>query len=110
MAVHWRLKTHLATKHGIYGATAFQRLIVKKTGVLISLQNLCNYLEKKPKMIPLQTMELLITALGCRIEDFCHITPGSYSLPSIPKKLSCKNTPLSKRASKNFPDPEDYKP
>ena len=60
MAVHWRLKTHLATKHGIYGATAFQRLIVKKTGVLISLQNLCNYLEKKPKMIPLQTMELLI--------------------------------------------------
>lgn len=110
MAIHWRLKTYLAIKHGIYGATAFQKLIVRKTGVLISLQNLCNYIEKKPKMIPLQTMELLITALGCRIEDFCHITPCSSFMPKIPKKLSYKNTPLSKRSGKTFPNPEDYKP
>ena len=108
MAIHWRLKTYLATKHGIFGAVALQKLITKKTGILISVQNLCNYLEKKPKMIPLHTMELFITALECQLEDFCHITPNTASLPPSPKKLAYKNTPLSKRAIKAFPDPKDY--
>jgi len=63
VTIHWRLKTYLTTKHGIYGAVALQKIIANKTGVLISVQNLCNYLEKKPKQIPLQTMELFVTAL-----------------------------------------------
>jgi len=86
MAIHWRLKTYLATKHGIYGAVAFQKIIVKKTGVLISIPNLCHYLEKKPKLLPLKTMELFITALECQLEDFCQVRPLKDS-PSEMEKL-----------------------
>ena len=108
MAIHWRLKTYLATQHGIYGAVAFQKRIAQKTGVLISVQNLGNYLKKKPKILPLKTMELMVTSLDCKLEDFCQITPTQIQLPSTPKKLAHQNTPLSKRAVKDFPDPQDY--
>jgi DNA-binding Xre family transcriptional regulator len=108
VAISWRLKTYLATRHGIYGAVSLQQRVVKKTGVLISVQNLCNFLEKKPKMIRLQTIEILVTALECKLEDFCKITPTELKNPSSPRKLSYQNTPLSKRGMKSFPDPEDY--
>jgi hypothetical protein len=108
MAISWRLKTYLATKHGIYGAVALQQQVVKKTGVLISVQNLCNFLEKKPKMLRLETIELLVTALDCRLEDFCKITPSDAKLPTSARKLSYQNTPHSKRGIISFPDPENY--
>jgi DNA-binding Xre family transcriptional regulator len=112
MAIHWRLKTYIATRHGIYKAVTFQKIIVRKTGVLISIQNLCNYLEKKPKSIRLKTIEILCTALDCELGDFCEVKP----LPSIKpgsaeagaRKLSYQNTPLSKRAVRDFPDPKAY--
>ena len=74
MAIVWRLKTYLATQHGIHTAVAFQKLIVKKTGILVSAQNIRNYLGKKPKILPLQTIELIVTALGCELHDFCRVT------------------------------------
>jgi hypothetical protein len=30
MAISWKLKTYVSTKHGIFSATALQKLIVKK--------------------------------------------------------------------------------
>ena len=110
MSIHWRLKSYLATKHGIYGAVSFQKKIVKQTGTLISVQNLCNYLEKKPKNIPLQTIELFCTALNCELQDFCEVKPSTstHSGSDTPKKLSYQNTPLTKRAARDFPDPKDY--
>lgn len=108
MAVHWRLKTFLSTKHGIYRATQLQKRIVKKTGVLISLQNICNYLNTKPKAIRLKTLELIVTALECDLSDFLEIKPAKTD-PGETKKLSYQNTPISKRAVKNFPNPKEYK-
>lgn len=106
MAIHWRLKTYLATKHGIYRINTFQKLIVKKTGVLISQQNLCQYM-KAPKTLRLTTIEILCSALECELSDFCTVAPGSMK-PDKPRKLSFQNTPLSKRAARNFPNPTDY--
>ena len=106
MAVHWRLKTYLATKHGIYRINTFQKLIVKKTGVLISAQNLSQYM-KSPKTLRLTTIEILCSALECELSDFCTVGPGTMKPESL-RKLSFQNTPLSKRAAKNFPNPSDY--
>jgi DNA-binding Xre family transcriptional regulator len=108
MAIHWRLKTYLATSHGIYRATVLQKRIVKKTGVLISVQNLRSYMNKKPKAIRLKTLELLITALECKMSDFLDIKPAEFSVGET-KKLSYQNTPLSKRSVTQFPDPKDYR-
>lgn len=106
MAVHWRLKTYLATKHEIYRISTFQKLIVKKTGVVISFQNLSQYM-KAPKTLRLTTIEILCSALECKLNDFCTVGPGAMK-PEKLRKLSFQNTPLSKRAAKNFPDPTDY--
>lgn len=106
MAIHWRLKTYLATKHGIYRISLLQKLIVKKTGVLISAQNLSQYL-KAPKTLRLTTIEILCSALECELNDFCTVAPASMK-PEKVRKLSFQNTPLSKRATKHFPNPADY--
>jgi len=111
MAIHWRLKSYLTSQRGLFKATELQKRILQKTGVMISLQNICNYMNKKPSSLNLKTMEILCTALNCELKDFFEIKPSEALLKSKdqPTKLSWKNTPISKRAKKNFPDPEDYK-
>ena len=106
MAIHWRLKTYLAHQ-GIYSATGLQRKIVDKTGVLISIQNLCNYLNAKPRTLRLHTMELICTALDCELQAFCEVKSGIAKLAEV-KKLAYGNTPPAKRAVKQFPDPKEY--
>lgn len=112
MAIQWRLKSFLSSQRGIYKAVELQKRVVKKTGILISLQNLCNYMNKKPVIIRLTTLELLCTALDCELSDFCKLTPNQdlcREAGQEAKKLSAKNTPFTKRAVKNFPEPKDYK-
>ncbi|MEO5968818.1 MAG: hypothetical protein ABIQ95_02735 [Bdellovibrionia bacterium] len=109
MTIVWRLKTYLAAQHGVHTAVALQKLIVRKTGVLVSAQNIRNYLGKKPKILPLKTMELIVTALGCELHDFCRVTASkTIQADGEVKKHSYQNTPTSKRAGKNFPNPSDY--
>ena len=112
MAINWRLKTFLAQKKGIFKATELQKRIVKKTGVLISLQSLCNFIGKKPVAIRFKTLELICTALDCELNDFCTISPSEALLQEGKnaeiKKLSWQNTPFSKRHKNHFPDPKEY--
>jgi DNA-binding Xre family transcriptional regulator len=107
MAISWRLKSYIAKKQGIYTATALQKFIVKKTGTLISIQNLCNYLNRKPPVIRLTTIEIICSDLECNLSAFCQVRPAVFKANKV-KRLSYKNTPLSKRATKSFPDPGDY--
>ena len=58
MAVNWHLKTYLARSHGIYRPTDLQKLVAKKTKVLISIPNLSKLLRRKPSSVKLKTMEL----------------------------------------------------
>ncbi|MBC8548768.1 MAG: helix-turn-helix transcriptional regulator [Candidatus Brocadiales bacterium] len=108
MSVHWRLRSHLSQKHSIYNATSFQKKIIKKTGIIISLPNLCKMINKKPKIIRLETMEVICSALGCELHEFMEVKPKTYKDKEHTKKLSYKNTPHNKRGVKNFPDPKDY--
>lgn len=108
MAINWRLKTYLAVEHSIFSATTLQKMIIKATGTIISLPTLCNYINKKPKKIPLKTIELICSTLKCNLSDFCNVGPNATSKPRNKKKLSYKNTPNSKRAVNSFPNPKDY--
>ncbi|MCK5062281.1 helix-turn-helix transcriptional regulator [Candidatus Parcubacteria bacterium] len=108
MAINWRLKTHLSIKHAIYTVADFRKLICKKTGVIISLQNLTNMVNKRPKQIRLETMELICSALNCSLHDILEIRPKQFKKINDKKKLSFKNTPHSKRSLNVFPDPKDY--
>ena len=108
MAINWRLKTYLFTKHSISSITELRKVISKKTGIVISLQNLSNIVNKKPVQIRLGTMEIICSALDCHLSDFLEIKPKNYQKSEEKRKLSFKNTPHSQRAKKAFPEPKDY--
>lgn len=107
MAITWKLKT-LASSKGIYRARDLQKRIAQKTGVLVSLQNICNLLNGKPQSVKLKTIEIICTTLDCKMSDFCDITAGKFD-SSQTRKLSFRNTPQSSRGKADFPDPEDYR-
>lgn len=108
MPIQWNLKNYLSKKHGIYSATELKKAITVKTGVVISLQNLCNHLNSTPTMIRLATIEIICSALNCKLDAFCQITPGEKKKKDN-EKLSYKNTPLAKRGIHQFPNPADYR-
>jgi DNA-binding Xre family transcriptional regulator len=108
MAIHWTFKQYLVSKHQIYTSTELQKRIVKATGVVISVAQLCKLVNGRPKQIRIETAEILCSALSCELHDFLKITSKSMN-PSQKRKLSYKNTPRCKIAVKAFPAPEDYK-
>lgn len=106
MAIHWRLKTLLSTKHAIFSAVGLQKKIIKETGIRISLQNICKLINRKPTLLRLETAEIICTALHCQLSAFLEIK-GKTGHKITPCKLSYKNTPLGKRTS-HVPNPKDY--
>jgi len=108
MAISWRLKTYLLTKHSIYKIVDLQKIIIKKTGIKISLQNLSKIIGKRPSQIRLETFEIICTALNCNLSDFLEIKPKKYKKIGKVKKLSFKNTRHDMRGTNTFPNPEDY--
>ena len=107
MSIEWKLKKYLAENHAIFSVTAFKSVIAENTGTIISLQNLCNYINSKPKMIRLETIQIICSALNCKLDDFCKISPEENKKKEG-VKLSYKNTPHSKRGAHQFPNPQDY--
>lgn len=107
MSIEWKLKSVLAARVGIYTARDLQRLIVKKTGVLITIANLCNYIHGKPKRLNLETIELIVSAIDCELSIFCEIKPKVFRTKST-RKLGAKYIPKSKVGKLNFPDPRQF--
>jgi DNA-binding Xre family transcriptional regulator len=108
MAIRWTFKSFLALKHQIYSATDLQKRIVKETGIVISVSQLCKLVNRTPAMIRFETAEILTSALNCELSDFLAISAKKMN-PAQQKKLSYKNTPRSKIGVKAFPAPSDYK-
>ena len=105
--IKWRLKSFLSEKKQIYSVTELQKHIVKKTGVVISLANLCKLVNGTPSMLRLSTIEIICSSLECDLQSILQITPKKMN-PEKRRKLSFKNTPKSKIGLKNFPNPSDY--
>lgn len=93
--------------HGIYTVTELRKVIIKKTGYIISIGNLCKYVNHTPTMLKLETAEIICSALGCELSDFFKIRPKKFKNISR-KKLSYKNTPKKMIGIDSFPDPENY--
>lgn len=105
--IKWKLKSFLAEKHQLYSVTGLQKRIVKKTGIAISLGNLCKLVNGRPEMLRLSTIEIICTALDCELKDFLQVGAKAMN-PDRPRKLSYKNTPKGKIGVKSFPSPSDY--
>ena len=105
--IKWKLKSYLSEKHQIYSVTELQKQIVKKTGVVISVANLCKLVNGQPLLLRLSTIEIVCSALGCNLNDFLSVSAKEMN-PTKRRKLSFKNTPKSKIATQNFPAPSNY--
>lgn len=108
MGISWSFKSYLVKKHHIYTVTELQKKLVKKTGFVISIANLCRYVNGKPKRLDLKTIEIICTALDCEFTNFIKVTPSKKFKAAKRKKLSYKNTPKCKIGVKSFPNPDDY--
>jgi DNA-binding Xre family transcriptional regulator len=108
MAINWKLKTYMIRSHSIFSLVDLQKKISNRTGVIISIQNLSNMTNKRPKQIRLETIELICSALNCKLSDILEVKPKEFSLNGNKQKLSYKNTPHAKRGVKAFPNPKDY--
>lgn len=107
MAVNWRLKTYLAKSHNIFKAADLRRKIIEETNIQISKQQICNLLNGKPKSIKLKTIEVICTALNCKLSDFCEVKFGKIKSDRL-KKLSFETTTYKARCKSNLPNPRDY--
>jgi len=100
----------MAAKFQLYRLVDVQKRVIDRCGIKISLQQLSELVNKKPKSLRLSTMEIICTALDCKLSDFCEVQPNRIVAKKRKKvrKLSPSHAPLSKKNLKEFPDPNDY--
>lgn len=110
MTVKWSLKRFIASSEEVYNVTGFQALIQERTGVRVSLQQLCNLVNRKPKSIRISTIEIICSALNCKLSDFLEVEKSERILKRRKKtrKLAVQNTPKSKLSLEFPPNPYDY--
>lgn len=108
MPIKWNLKRYLAAKHHIYSAKELQRLVIKKTGIIISHANICKLVNNEPRQLNLKTVEIICSALSCELSDFFNVTPKNFSKKDNPRKLSPSKAPITRILKNEFPIPENY--
>ncbi len=107
MTIKWKLKSYLSNTHSIYKIIEFKKKIEKETGIIISPQNLSKYVNKRPQLLNLDTIQIICSALQCSLGDLLEILPSNKSKKKK-RKLSYKNTPHCKQNINSFPDPNNY--
>lgn len=80
MPLIWNLKKWLAVEHDIYRPSELQQVLADKAGVQLSVQALSALTNGKPEAFRVQTIQALCDALGCKLSDFCDITPNLSSV------------------------------
>ena len=100
MAISWKLKTYLSITHSIYTLVDLQKKIALKTGFIISSQNLGNIVNHRPKQIRLETIEIICSALDCKLDDFLEIKPKKINNINDKQKLSYQR--YSQRQARNI--------
>ena len=77
MPVRWNLKRWLAVERNIYRPSQLRTLLLRKTGLEISLQAVSTLVNETPGALRLRTMQALCNTLDCKLSDFCEIYPDT---------------------------------
>ena len=94
MPAIWNLRGWLKER-GITRASEVRRIVHERTGRMLSNQAVCDLLNKQPKMVRVETSQLLCDAFYCCLSDFFEVKPRAASRfhgkrPCPPKLLSSK--------------------
>ena len=93
MPIKWKLRECLE-ELGITSASQVSKLVLNRTGYVLSTQAVCDLFNEQPKMIRLETSEALCNAFHCCLNDFVEVVPKRvYNSPANkPRALKTDNT------------------
>jgi DNA-binding Xre family transcriptional regulator len=93
MPIKWKLRECLKER-GITSASQVSKLVLNRTGYVLSTQAVCDLFNEQPKMIRLETSEALCNAFHCCLNDFVEVVPKRvYNSPANkPRALKTDNT------------------
>lgn len=94
MPAIWNLR-ELLKKRGITRASEVRKIIHERTGVLLSHQAVSDLLKKQPKMVRVETGQLICDAFYCCLSDFFEVKPRTAS--RFHGKRSCPSNLLSSK-------------
>jgi len=78
MSAIWNLREFLKAR-GITRASEVRRIIHERTGRLLSHQAVSDLLKKQPKMVRVETGQLICDAFYCCLSDFFEVKPRAAS-------------------------------
>ena len=74
MPATWKLREVL-NERGFYHASEISRIVQDQTGYELSIQAVCDLLNRQPKMIRLETIQALCNAFYFRLSDVLEVVP-----------------------------------
>jgi DNA-binding Xre family transcriptional regulator len=110
MPIKWKLRECLEER-GITSASQVSKLVLNRTGYVLSTQAVCDLFNEQPKMIRLETSEALCNAFHCCLNDFVEVVPKRvYNSPANkPRVLKTDNTISETREGTRNKDSKDGK-
>jgi DNA-binding Xre family transcriptional regulator len=94
MPAIWNLREWLKER-GVTRASQVRRIIHERTGRLLSHQAVSDLLKKQPKMVRVETAQLICDAFYCCLSDFFEVKPRAAS--RFHGKRSCPPNLLSSK-------------
>jgi hypothetical protein len=72
--IEWRVRLACAER-GIWSAAELQRLVLRRTGIHLSVQTLQAWFRSLPVRIEVRTLKAVLNALGCDLADLIQYEP-----------------------------------
>ena len=94
MPAIWNLREWLEER-GITRASEVRRIVHERTGRMLSHQGVSDLLKKQPKMVRVETAQLICDAFYCCLSDFFEVKPRAAS--RFHGKRSCPPNLLSSK-------------
>jgi DNA-binding Xre family transcriptional regulator len=93
LSFRWKLKERLALHHQLYRLTDIQSVIEEKSGVSWSLETISQLVNKTPKALRVQTVQIICNVFRCQLSDICEVLPDVN--PSFTSLLNCNQHDLT---------------
>jgi DNA-binding Xre family transcriptional regulator len=93
LAFRWKLKERLALQHQLYRLSDIQRVIEDRAGVRWSLETISQLVNKTPKALRVQKVQILCNVFRCQLSDICEVLPDVN--PSFTSLLDCSQHDLT---------------
>jgi DNA-binding Xre family transcriptional regulator len=83
MALRWKLRAYLETRHGIFRAADVSRLIQAATGYAITPEACAKLLDGEPRAFKVSTIQAICNTFYCRLNEILDCEPEMDNRPTL---------------------------